>query len=147
MSPSPNKDFRITAQCKVNKGYKVRNVFTVYITVSAFAIMFAGRGNIVRLLSFFLRLREVQQLVPSNCKALTSTHASYAFAFATKSERCFCCQGCFAVLSTKECCHIFHSRQKWKQVLQNPFFLSLDWAWLLASFLQKELILVQYCKT
>lgn len=58
----------------------MRNVFTVYITVSAFAIMFAGRGNIVRLLSFFLRLREVQQLVPSNCKALTSTHASYAFA-------------------------------------------------------------------
>lgn len=64
----------------MNKGYKVRNMFTVYITVSAFAIMFAGRGNIVRLLSFFLRLREVQQLVPSNCKALTSTHASYAFA-------------------------------------------------------------------
>lgn len=66
----------------------------------------------------------------------------------SKSERCFCCQRCFAVLSTKECCHIFHSRQKWKQqVLQNPSFLSLDWAWLLASFLQKELISVQYCKS
>lgn len=64
----------------------------------------------------------------------------------SKSERCFCCHGCFAVLSTEECCHIFHSRQKWKQqVLQNPFFLSLDWAWLLASFLQKELTSVKYC--
>lgn len=50
------------------------------------------------------------------------------------------------MLSTEECCHIFHSRQKWKQqVLQNPFFLSLDWA--VASFLQKALISVQYCKS
>lgn len=70
----------------MNKEYKVRNVFTVYITVSAFAIMFAGRVNIVRLLSFFLRLSEVQQLVPRDCKALTSTHASYAFAFATNQK-------------------------------------------------------------
>lgn len=57
----------------------------------------------------------------------------------SKSERCFCCHRCFAVLSTKECCHVFHSRQKWKQqVLQNPFFLSLDWAWLLPSFFSER---------
>lgn len=70
----------------MNKEYEVRKVFTVYITVSAFAIMFAGRVNTVRLLSFFLRQREVQQLLPRDCKALTSTHASYAFAFAAKQK-------------------------------------------------------------
>lgn len=77
----------------MSKKYKVRNVFTVYITASAFAIMFAGRVNTVRVLSFFLRQREVQQLVPRDCKALTSTHASYAFAFAANQKDVFVVMG------------------------------------------------------
>lgn len=77
----------------MNKEYKVSNVFTVYITVSALAIMFAGRVNTVRLLSFFLRPREVQQLVPRDCKALTSTHASYTFAFAMNQKDVFVVRG------------------------------------------------------
>lgn len=96
VTPSPVKDFKRTELQhggKVNKEYKVRNVFTVYITVNAFAIMFAGRVNIVRLLSFFLRPREVQQLVPRDYKALTSTHASYAFAFAANQKDVFVVKG------------------------------------------------------
>lgn len=74
----------------MNKEYKVRNVFTVYITLSAYAIMFAERMNAVRLLGFFLRQREVQQL---RCKALISTHASYSFAFAVNQKDVFVVTG------------------------------------------------------
>lgn len=77
----------------MNKEYKVRNVFTVYIMVSAYAIMFAERVNLVRLPSFFLKQREVQQLVPKDCKALTSTHASYSFAFAANQRDVFVVMG------------------------------------------------------
>lgn len=71
----------------------MRNVFTVYIVVSAYAITFAGRVNTVRLLSFFLRQREVQQLVPRGCNALTSTHASYSSAFAANQKDVFVVMG------------------------------------------------------
>lgn len=128
----------------MNKEYKVRNVFTFYIMVSSFAIMFAGRVNIVRLLS---GKEKCSNWYPGIAR-FSLQHIHHMPLHLQQSERCFCCHRCFAVLSTKECCHIFHSRQKWKQqVLQNPLFLSLDWAWLLASFSQKELTSVQHCKS
>lgn len=134
-----------TLNCNTVEGeQRVQSEECVYITVSAFAIMLAGRVNIVRLLSFSGK-EKCSNWYPGIARLNTCI---ICLCICSESERCFCCQGRFAVLSTKECCHVFHSRQKWKQqVLQNPFFLSLNWAWLLASFLQKELISVQYCKS
>lgn len=69
------------------------------------------------------------------------------FCICRKSESCFCWHRCFVVLSTKDVT-TFSTVGKWKkQVLQNSFFLSLDWAWLLASSLREESISVPYCKS
>lgn len=105
----------------------MRNVFTVYITVSAFAIMFAGRLNIIRLLSFFLRQREVQQLVPRDCKALASTHA---FAFAANQKDVFVVMGVLQCSALKNAV-IFstagrNGSSKFYRILSFPAF---TWLW------------------
>lgn len=128
----------------VNKEYKVRNVFTIYFSVSAFAIMFAGRVNIVRLLSFSLRQREVQQLVPRDCKALTSTHSSYAFAFAANQKDVFVVTGVLQCSALKNAVMFFtagrNGSSKFYKILS---FSALTALGFYQVFFQKELISVQ----